>query len=180
MAKPNTTPWVVAGGKQGEIGHCERCGVGLELNMPQPLLIVTAAMKAFTTIHKGCRDTGRTEPRPMSPTEWRNGRDTGISSLTIYSVVTGFPSPHECYNPPRDPSDFGRCYRLLKLFPDWLKSMPAVADRYPAWKPFVREWEKLTTMYEKALATDDGNVMYYFMQQLWDEKLIAESAHVLE
>lgn len=159
-------PWVVAGGKPGELGHCERCGIGLELNLPQPLPIVTAVMKAFIVIHESCADKGRVEPRPVTPREWRNGRDTGTSSLTIWSVVTGFPSPHGHYDVPYDPSDFGRCYRLLALFPDWLSKLPKVAAKYPQWEPFVCEWSTLTAMYEKALSSKDGGEMYQFMQKL--------------
>lgn len=164
-------PWVVAGGKPGEIGHCSRCGIGLEINLPQPLPIITAAMKAFVGIHKSCRDTGRTEPRTMTPSEWRDGRDTGTSSLTIWSVVTQRPNPHGRCDVPHDPSDFGRCYRLLKLFPEWISRLPDVAIKHQDWVPFVREWGKLTEMYEAALSSNSGMEMYTFMQELRKEAL---------
>ena len=49
--------WVVAGGKIGELGHCTRCGQGLSLGGgPQPIPIVSAAMKAFVGMHKNCRE----------------------------------------------------------------------------------------------------------------------------
>ena len=160
------TPWIVAGGKIGELGHCERCGRGLELGGSQPIPIVTAAMKAFVGMHKSCREGDFKEPPANTPKQWLNGRDTGTSSLTIYAVMMNTPSPHNRYDVPHDPADFGRCYRLLNLFHDWKPRMVEVASRFPTWKPFVREWDKLTEMFEKALATNTGEEMYRFMQEL--------------
>jgi hypothetical protein len=166
------TPWVVAGGKIGEIGHCERCGTGLNLGGPQPLLIVTAAMKAFVGIHDTCREGDFKEPPTNTPQKWLAGRDTGTSSLTIYAVMMNTPSPHERYDIPHDPDDFGRCYRVLALFPEWKPRLGEVAVRFPIWVPFVREWDKLTEMYETALASKSNHAkeMYNFMQELRKEK----------
>jgi hypothetical protein len=169
MTRTKDAPWVKAGGKAGELGHCGRCGKGLAMDLPQSVEVVTAAMKAFAKVHSRCADTGRTEPRPMSPREWMQSRDTGTSSLTIFSVITGIPSPHGHYDVPHDPDDFSRCYRLLKLFPDWVNLLPSVAIKMPNWKPFVENWPKLTEMYEKALPST-GHVywqeMYDFMREL--------------
>jgi len=73
-----------------------------------------------------------------------------------------------CYDIPHDPDDFGRCYRLLELFPDWKSQLGKVAERFPKWSPFVREWDTLTTMYEAALSSKSNlaTEMYEFMQQL--------------
>jgi hypothetical protein len=166
-------PWVVAGGKPGELGYCKRCGEGLNLGDPQPLPIAIAAVKAFTKIHANCVDTGRQAERATTPGEWARGRDTGISSGTIYAVITGHPPPCEYRDVPHDPSDFGRCYRLLELFPQWKQRLGLVAAAYPAWKPFVREWDKLTQMYEKAMLTpkEPATEMYEFMKQMEKEAL---------
>lgn len=149
--KTQKTPWVVMGGSEGEIGHCTRCGDGLSINLPQPIPIVVAASRAFVKIHARCRDTGRTEPTPHNPGAWLRGRDTGISSMTIYGAITG--QPMTC-DPdiPYDPSDFGRCYRLLKLFPHWRSQLPQVAAKHPRWIPFIDNWDRLTEMYERVIA----------------------------
>jgi hypothetical protein len=168
--KETRAPWVVAGGRQGEIGHCTRCGDGLNLGGPQLLGVAGAAMKAFVKAHSNCQDTGKVEEPPTNPVDWAQGRDTGISSGTIYSVLTGRGSPCRGHDIPHDPSDFGRCYRLLALFPEWRPQLYLVAKAYPAWKPFVREWDKLTAMYEDALNdTPAGAWMYRWMQELEKE-----------
>lgn len=159
--------WVVAGGAPGEVAYCERCGQGLTLNMPQPIPIFVAASNAFVKMHSKCKP-GTYFPKPaLSPEEWAAGRDTGTSSLTIYHVMTGNPSHHHGYDTPSDPSDFGRCYRLLKLFPQWKPRMPEVAAKFPKWKRLVAEWDELEKMYEAAILPDgDGYAMFDRMKRM--------------
>lgn len=164
------TPWVVAGGKIGEFGHCERCGEGLSIPDPQRLEAATAAMGAFVKCHAHCKPGDYKEPKAATPQAWLKGRDTGISSCTIYAVMTNTPTPMSCYDVPHDPDDFGRCYRLLKLFPDWKARLPEVAQQFPIWAPLVREWDTLTAMYEAELASKDpAHPTYYFIQKLIKE-----------
>lgn len=166
--------WVVAGGKVREIGHCTRCGDGLEMGMPQRIEVVTAAMNAFVRAHRSCKLGQFTEP-PVSVNSWPASRDTGVSSATIYYVFTGR-KVYDNFDVPHDPDDFGRCYRLLKLAPTMEAVLFRVSDMFPTWKPFVREWAKLKAIYEEAVKTKDATVfdrgkeMYDFIQTLRTEK----------
>lgn len=81
--------------------------------------------------------------------DWLLGNDTGLSSLTILSVMCARPQALHYPRTPSDNSDFGRCYRLLQRFPDWKPRMSEVSARYPAWGPLVREWDELTSLYEE-------------------------------
>ena len=165
--------WVVAGGRFGETGHCTRCGDGLSIGS-QRLEVALAAMRAFVKIHARCKPG---KYRESSPTlsSWLNSRDTGVSSATIYFVFTslsigGVPQgSYEQRDPPRDPSDFGRCYRLLGLAPEWEGRLGEVAERFPAWEPFVREWPKLKKMYEEAVVSGEGHGLHGFIQELTEE-----------
>lgn len=166
--------WVVIGGKPGEVGHCTRCGQGLTVSLPQPLYIMAACMKAFAEHHEKCEPGKYVEKPTKTPAEWADGRDTGTSSLTIYAAMTGMSNPHEYHAPPRDPSDFGRCYRLLKLFPSWRERLDSVSAICPEFKPFIENWDKLTQMYEDELAKKIApGTMYDFMQTLEDEDVTA-------
>jgi hypothetical protein len=89
----------------------------------------------------------------MTPIDWLMSRDTGISSKTICSVLTGSKAP-DWHDTPGDPDDFGRCYRLLALFPDWRARMPEVAAKYPKWGPMVAAWDELTALYEQCSDKD--------------------------
>jgi hypothetical protein len=143
--------WVLAGGAPGESAHCTRCGEGLRLSTPLRIEIFLAASKAFVKCHSRCRPGKFAEPTPRSPEEWARSRDTGISSATIYQAISGNRSPYDHFDIPHDAGDFGRCYRLLKLFPAWRSELHQVAV-YPKWKPFVESWDELKRLYE----TDDA------------------------
>ena len=103
--------------------------------------------------------------------EWFAGPDTGVSSKVIWLVMMGMPVQllgPGLPDPPQDPSDFGRCYRLLNRFPEWRQRLPEVVEKYPRWGPMVREWPKLTEMYEAAVASESGDApeMFKLMQKL--------------
>lgn len=115
------------------------------------------------------------------PQQWReqmwlaNG-ETGISSKTIYAVLTGTDedtvfntSPSWWrHDVPHDPSDFRRCYLLLRFIPEWKPRLHEVAERFPKWKPFVEHWEELTRLYEEERENADGKARKLFsrMQEL--------------
>ncbi|KKM01981.1 hypothetical protein LCGC14_1788920 [marine sediment metagenome] len=80
---------------------------------------------------------------------WITGTDTGLSSKTIWGVMMGVQVAWA--GVPRDPDDFGRCYRLLRLIPEWLKRLPGVERAYPEWGPLIREWPRLSRMYTTAI-----------------------------
>jgi len=164
--------WVLPGGKPGELGYCTRCGQGLTINPPQPIPIALACMEAFVKMHSECWPGKYIEKPPMTPGEWAAGRDTGTSSFTIFAAITGQPSPHGRFDVPHDPQDFGRCYRLLKLFPQWRHGLFQTVAKCAAWKPFVDVWDELTSMYEAALRSheagnkDAGVELYDRIKQL--------------
>jgi len=165
MSKVETS-WVVVGGKAGEIGHCTRCGVGLSLSLPQSLNVVAAAAKAFNKDHSRCKPSGYAEPIPVTPREWAAGRDVGISSMTICFVMTGLPTPFRSYDTPKDPSDFGRCYRFLALFPQFRRRIEEVSHRFPKWLPLVTNWEELERLYVAAVEGGSGEELYHRMREL--------------
>lgn len=106
-------------------------------------------------------------PKPTGDGDWRawmqNG-DTGTSSKTIWSVMTG--ETVERHGIPYDPADFGRCYRLLKVMPSWRARMPEVATAHPAWAGLVAAWDELTTLYEEESPSGTAPKLYARMQAL--------------
>lgn len=109
--------------------------------------------------------------------QWKVGGDTGISSETIWAVMMGVEKT-DTFGPmpPSDPSDFGRCYRLLQFIPEWRERLPEVATKHPMWGPLVREWDELTAMYEDSLKSGSNRApqLYRRMQELNDEGLVAD------
>jgi hypothetical protein len=88
--------------------------------------------------------------------DWLLSGDTGISSKTIYSVLTGKRSAGgRDGDAPYDPDDFGRCYRLLKRYPHWVEQLPKVAEAWPIWREFVPRWKEMCALYESEAMPDE-------------------------
>lgn len=127
----------------------------------------------------------------MTPHQWIIEGDTGTSSKTIWAVMMGVVvEKRECdgrdYDTPHDPDDFKRCHKLIVLIPEWRKRLSEVANIFPKWMPFIREWAKLEAMLSaweanigkywdlpakerKQFKFSDG--MYEFMQELGRESM---------
>ena len=87
---------------------------------------------------------------------WAALGEQGISSRTIFSVMTGTIAyedkfPREClrFNVPHDPDDFRRCYLLLKLIPEWREQLEEMGKTFDSWWPFVYHWDEMTALYEQ-------------------------------
>lgn len=95
--------------------------------------------------------------------EWLHGTDTGVSSLTIFSVLSrrygtrALVRIHRgAVGAPHDPSDLGRCIRLLDAIPGWRERLPEVAASHPEWAPLVERWADLERLYRVELTRADG------------------------
>jgi hypothetical protein len=109
--------------------------------------------------------------QPMAPGDWPHCGDTGLSSSTIWCVMTGqvaMPgrSRFDVGDTPADPDDFGRCFRLLERFPGWKARMPEVAAKYPAWAGLVAAWDELEALYAQERPTGTAPKLYARMQEL--------------
>jgi hypothetical protein len=99
--------------------------------------------------------------------EWIAGDDVGISSKNIWCVMMG--CKPTWVDIPYDPADFGRCYRLLRLIPDWVPKLYLMAEKYHIWRPMIANWVELTDMY-----INDDKTMHKMMQVIVDECRIAD------
>jgi hypothetical protein len=102
----------------------------------------------------------------MTPTEWLLSDDTCMSSKTICAVMTG--TKYADPDVPYDAGDFGRCYRLLELFPEWRARLPEVAAKHPKWGPLVSAWDELTALYRRTRG-QGGRTFYDRISALVDE-----------
>lgn len=72
--------------------------------------------------------------------EWLFSDDTGLSSMSLAAEFLGV----ECeINYPHDPSDFGRCQRLIMAVPDVRKSVDSLAEKSPHWKKLSEHWDNI-------------------------------------
>ena len=156
-------------------------GLGIHMNRSLPIGALTAQMKWFTDEHKRCGPPKKEhDAKPATtPMEWLAGEDTGTSSRTIFTVMQHVNALHggTSHNPPMDPSDFGRCYRLLESFPEWKARMPEVAARWKVWGPWVREWAALTAMFLAEVpngVSGSAPKMYARMKEIQREAMIVD------
>jgi len=86
----------------------------------------------------------------QTPQDWIASGDLGGAAVTIWAVMTGnirengmeitFFETEYYYGVPKHTGSFYRCYKLLKLFPQWRGRLSEVSGHFPEWKPFVRDW----------------------------------------
>ena len=101
--------------------------------------------------------------------KWVLAGDTGASSKTIVRIAVGVkPAKGDYFDAPYDPSDFGRCYRLLKQFPELKKKMHVVAKKCEAFAPLVAHWDELTALWEEESNNGTGRApkLYARMKEL--------------
>lgn len=86
--------------------------------------------------------------------KWLTSRDTGISSEAILAVMTGFDPSDRNLDAPYDPSDLGRCLRLLEIFPEWKSRIPEMAKAGPRWAIAVSCWGEISRSMEEEVGID--------------------------
>jgi hypothetical protein len=74
---------------------------------------------------------------------WFGGGDTGSSSETLaVAALTGFAPDHASY--PHDPSDFGRCARLIHNVPEVREAaFAALAQHGTVWPRLIEAWDDI-------------------------------------
>jgi hypothetical protein len=164
VTRKKGAPHVVPGG--GGF-RCLNCGTEQPIAYPVDLNVWAGAAKGFEKSHRGCKpsEAGAARFKYENPVQWLASWDTGISSLTIFSVFQGHSRPDRP-DVPHDPADFGRCYRLLRVAPEWRANLSRVAERYPAWAPLVARWDDLTRLYEEEEPTGKAPKLYALMREL--------------
>lgn len=81
---------------------------------------------------------------------WWKGLDVGTSSAAIFAMFADSPwslraSEFGGKSTPSDAADFGRCKRLLDLFPEWRAQLDKVGEAYPTtnWPKIVARWAEI-------------------------------------
>ncbi len=138
--------------------HCIKCKhewVG-EMMLDAPVEVAVAAMMAVycPACAAGARSVafGRgdvPDPVPVQSTEMTDGErraewlklhDSGLSSSCIADKMCGM-IPTGGY--PHDGDDFGRCERLLILYPAWRGRLGEMASVNEAWSALVARWDEI-------------------------------------
>lgn len=74
--------------------------------------------------------------------EWLLHGETGVSSKTIVSIITGHMlDQHQ--SEPYDPSDFRRCELLLRRVPSLRAGLGTMRNVSPWWSYLVDNWDRI-------------------------------------
>lgn len=101
--------------------------------------------------------------------EWMLGDDTGVSSETMVAVACGInrrPKSAFRVDAPYDPSDFGRCYRLVQQIPEIRNSFHHIGKAVPVFAGILENWDELVELYLRDLPTGRSDELYKRIKQL--------------
>lgn len=156
---------------------CLHCEGSIRLGFPIAVSDYVAQGKAFSKTHRRCkRKKGPTCyfclknghdhmicPAVESFADWGHCEDTGLSSESIWKATVGLVSDPSY---PHDPSDFGRCYRLIQRFPQAMDGVRALAERCSVWRRLLGRWDELVALYEEEAPSGEAPKLYALMQAL--------------
>ena len=127
------------------------CGKLTTTDAPSPEVLLIHAMHALEECVQ--RDEAMREDVSIARRAllWLAGRDTGMSSEAICYHMLGMKSDGSF---PLDPSDLGRCLRLLELFPEWKPRMGEMARYSAQWAALVERWDELAEMMADEVGID--------------------------
>lgn len=81
---------------------------------------------------------------------WLASGRRGLSSETLFTFCTGVDATGDWgHNHPHDPSDFGRCRRLLEQCPELVSCLPRVCAAGPEWAALVPRWDELCALMDE-------------------------------
>lgn len=96
--------------------------------------------------------------------EWFVSRDTGISSETMAAIALG--AKNGIFDAPHDPSDFGRCYRLIQKIPAIKGEFDKIGEAVPVFAGILREWNDLARIYERDVNSGRSAELYRRIKEL--------------
>ena len=155
---------------------CLNCGSEHKLMLPIEINDMTKMIDAFNVLHKDCEKTWSEAEADLNQDIrkramwWLSNGEKGNSSETMWNCFMG--NENFRINHPYDPDDFKRCYKLLKVVPEWKQKryFDKLSQLSIPWKNLTDNWDKLTEMYEQNLKENWANYkkvgMYEFMKKL--------------
>jgi hypothetical protein len=86
--------------------------------------------------------------------DWLLSGDTGSSSIAIFRQMTGR-KQDDYARAPWDAYDFGRCVRLLNIFPEWRLRLEEMRQHGLQWSTLVARWKDVETWYTEFLLDEN-------------------------
>lgn len=101
---------------------------------------------------------------------WLATEHTGESSKSLVAVLgndeTLKASLRYGFSYPLDPSDFGRCLRVLEIEPEFRTRLHEMSSIHPVWARYVAHWDELEALYRAEYPTGHAPQLYDRMHEL--------------
>lgn len=83
--------------------------------------------------------------------QWLANGDRGLSSNAMVHHLTGIKTEKDFHRKdyPRDPSDLGRCRKLLEQVPELRDDLPRMATCSEQWARIVKHWDELCALMDE-------------------------------
>lgn len=103
----------------------------------------------------------------MGLTAWLASDDVGMSSKYMAAVLSGKFTADFAY--PHDPSDFGRCLRMIRACPEFEGLIHRMCSKGRQWEAVANNWEEWAKLYDIAAASPDGKAteLYRLMKEAY-------------
>lgn len=104
---------------------------------------------------------------------WLINGDTGVSSQTMAAIALGATNLKTTgwnVDAPHDPSDFGRCYRLVQTVPEIREHFPRIAKKVKTFAGILHEWDTLVWLYERDKPKGESPELYKRIKELRGDK----------
>ena len=120
---------------------------------------MNAIIQAATLVRNELRRENVGASPAMGLAAWCRSDDTGLSSVYMAWVLNGGTLPVEPTTPlraderpyPHDPSDLGRCVRMLRAAPALRKNLDRMREASPVWAALISRWAEFEILYDRAV-----------------------------
>jgi hypothetical protein len=103
---------------------------------------------------------------------WLLNGDTGRSSATMAAIALGATRVQGCeVDAPYDPSDFGRCYRLVQKVPEIREHFPRIGKKVKVFAGILREWDALVRIYERDKPKGESRELHELIRGLRGDRV---------
>lgn len=102
----------------------------------------------------------------MGAQAWLASDDTGTSSRYLLQETIAPQMMPQATAWPADPSDFGRCIRLMEAVPLVREKLSWMAVDGGVWKNLVENWPELENLYREELPTGKAPKLYVRMKEI--------------
>lgn len=99
--------------------------------------------------------------------QWLANGDTGVSSETMVAISMGAVASDETgFDAPYDPSDFGRCYKLVKAVPELRDQFKRIGEIVPTFAGILQNWDELCETFERDAPKGRSDDLYSRIKEL--------------